>query len=113
VAAWEPRSRSLERVCERGEARRIFEILPKVDEKVYDALATSLLSRPALPLAEAQAVISSPDERTTQLAAQILGRAGTRAAESGPAVQAALSKWRDVWEERRRKISQEAGKDDR
>jgi ParB family chromosome partitioning protein len=96
----------LRRVCERGEPRRIMEILSHSHPSTQTSLATSLLNRPTLPLAEAQAAISSSDERTVQLAAQILGRVGKEAFQSGAALQTALPKWRNLWEERRQKLPQ-------
>jgi ParB family transcriptional regulator, chromosome partitioning protein len=88
----------LGRVLERGEPRRILEILPKCADLVRDALAAVLLSRPEPPVAEALAVLDSPDPTTAGVAARILGRAGAKAAGAGSSVAKALAKWRKVWE---------------
>src|SRR5204863_4578805 len=64
-------------------------------------LANGLLNRPELPIAEARAALESPDPRVAPLAAHLLGRAGARAADAGPAVAKALAKWRAVWDEQR------------
>jgi ParB family transcriptional regulator, chromosome partitioning protein len=103
---------ALKRVCEKGDARRIFEILPKCPPQTQDALATSLLNRVPAPLAEAQGALGSPDERTARLAAHIVGRAGASASTAGKLLQAALEKWLKVWEERRQKMLQENRRDD-
>jgi ParB family chromosome partitioning protein len=92
---------ALARVRDRGEPRRIFEILPKCPDTVRDALATGLLNRPEPPVAEARAALDSPDPTVAGLAAHVLGRAGAQAAEARPAVAKALAKWRKVWEEKR------------
>jgi ParB family chromosome partitioning protein len=103
---------SLKRVCERGDARRIFEILPKCPPPTQDALATSLLNRVPAPLAEDQGALGNPDERTARLAAHLIGRAGASASAAGKPLQAALEKWLKVWEERRQKMLQENRRDD-
>ena len=51
----------LDRVLDRGEPRRIFEILPKCADEVRDALTDVLLNRPEPPVAEALAALDSPD----------------------------------------------------
>jgi ParB family chromosome partitioning protein len=96
---------TLKRVYQRGEARRLFEVFPRVPPEVQQTLAANLLNRSPLPLAEAQASLDSNDEGTAQLAAKVLGRAGASAAKSGPAVQAAYRKWLKIWEERRQAMA--------
>jgi ParB family chromosome partitioning protein len=97
----------LERLAARGEPRRLLEILPRCREEIPAALAAALLGRPTLPVAEARAAVASPEARTVWLAARILGRAGRQAdesgSESGEPILTALRKWRDAWEEQRRK----------
>ena len=66
-----------------------------------EALAISLVNRAELPVAEARAALDSPDPITAGLAARILGRAGTAAADAGKALEAALERWRQAWEEKR------------
>jgi ParB family chromosome partitioning protein len=104
---------SLKRVCEKGEPAQVFAILPRATEEVKTQLATSLLNRPTLPVAEAEGAIGSGDERTAQLAAQILGRAGSQAVKAGPALQAALTTWLALWEERREKMARQHIRDER
>jgi ParB family chromosome partitioning protein len=103
---------SVKRVCEKGDARRIFETLPKCPEPRQDALATNLLNRVPAPLAEAQGALGSSDERTARLAAHLIGRAGASASAAGKPLQGALEKWLKVWEERRQKMLQENRRDD-
>lgn len=102
---------SLKRVCERGDTRRIFEVLDRAAERAQEPLATSLLNRTPLPVAEAQAALGNPHERTAQLAAHILGRAGSATGVTKP-LEAALQKWLKAWEERRQKMIQENRRDD-
>ena len=92
---------TLDRVRDRGEPRRLFEILPKCPDEVRESLAISLVNRAELPIAEARAALESPDPITAGTAARILGRAGTAAADAGKVLEAALKKWRQVWEEKR------------
>jgi ParB family chromosome partitioning protein len=92
----------LERVGEKGEARRIFEILPKCSDQVQQSLTTSLLNRATPPVAEAQAVLASNDAQSVRLAAQIVGRAGSAAGKAaGTALAGALEKWDKEWTQRR------------
>ena len=92
----------LGRVRERGEASRIFEILPKCPEGgIREGLRGCLLNRPSLPLVEARDALEGVDASTVALAAHILGRAGKAAADSAPAVAAAITRWRAAWEEKR------------
>lgn len=95
---------SVRRLGDEGDAKRVFEILPKVPDDLADALATRLLSRPALPAKEAETAITSNDSRTARLAAQVLGRAGTASKQVGAAVEAALAKWQKSWDDRRPKV---------
>jgi ParB family chromosome partitioning protein len=99
---------TLARVRERGEPRRIFEILPKCPDEVRATLATGLLNRAEPPVAEALAALESPDPITTGVAARILGRAGATAAKAGPVLVPALAKWRKQWEEQRRSFDRTA-----
>jgi ParB family chromosome partitioning protein len=89
---------SLDRVSERGEPDRNFEIMPRCAAETQERLAVALLHRPLPPVEEAQAALASPEERTVQVAAQIMGRAV--APRAGPAVENALKKWWGVWQER-------------
>jgi ParB family chromosome partitioning protein len=101
---------SLPRVAERGEPKRIFEILPKCQPDIQEQLAIALLTRKPLPVAEAQAALDGSDERTVQLAAQILGREGT--SKAGSALEAAVQRWQAAWIERRQKMIQTGQRDE-
>jgi ParB family chromosome partitioning protein len=90
----------LDRLRERGDAQRILEILPKVPPVVAERLKAILLGRQPLPIAEAQTVVAGPDVKAAGVAAHLLGRAG--AASAGPAVAAALERWWQEWDEKRR-----------
>jgi ParB family chromosome partitioning protein len=103
----------LERVCERGEPQRIFDILPDCPEEMAGRLANSLLARPDLPLAEADRAIGSHDERAVALAAQIIGRVGAKAKKSGPALESAWRKWQGLWQERRLELARGKETDER
>jgi ParB family chromosome partitioning protein len=98
-------SKSLRRVSEEGDPRRIFEILPKCPEAVREPLATSLMNRATLPLKEAKGAIGSPAVGTVRLAAKVLGRAGPQAKDAGPALAEALTSWRGRWQERRDRLA--------
>jgi ParB family chromosome partitioning protein len=89
----------LERLQERGDARRMLEILPRLSAETAGRLKGILLSRQPLPVAEAQAVVSGPDAAAAGLAAHLLGRAG--AVEAGPAVAVALARWWGEWDQGR------------
>ncbi len=91
----------LERVRDRGEAARIFEILPKCPGDVRESLQGCLLNRPTLPVVEAKAALESPDPSTAALAAHVLGRAGDGAADAAPSVVAAFGRWQAAWETER------------
>jgi ParB family chromosome partitioning protein len=84
------------RLQERGDARRLLEILPKLGPEPAGRLKSILLGRQPLPVAEAQAVVAGHDPAAAGVAAHLLGRAA--AAESGPAVAAALARWWGEWD---------------
>jgi ParB family chromosome partitioning protein len=91
----------LRRVLDRGEPRRLFEILPKCPDGVRQELSNVLLNRPEPPVAEALAALDSPDPDTARVAARVLGRAGAKGDRVGAAVPKALAKWLTSWEEAR------------
>ncbi|WP_406694960.1 HEAT repeat domain-containing protein [Singulisphaera sp. Ch08] len=97
------RLNAVARVCERGEASQIFEIVTKASREVQELLTTHLLSRPSLPLEEARAALERPEAQAVELAARVLGRAGPAAKPMAGALEAALPKWCNAWEESRRK----------
>ena len=100
---------TLARVRDQGEPRRVFEILPKCPDEVRATLATGLLNRAELPVAEALAALDSPDPTTAGVAARILGRAGVKAAKAGPEVVKALARWRKSWDEQRPSFDRSTG----
>jgi ParB family chromosome partitioning protein len=97
---------ALKRVGERGQASRLFEILPKCQPATQEPLALILVNRTPLPVAEARAALDSAEERTVQLAAQILGRAGPQERQVGTALPAVLAKWQGLWGKRRHQAAQ-------
>jgi ParB family chromosome partitioning protein len=88
------------RLKERGDARRLLEILPRLHPDPAGRLKSILLGRQPLPVAEAQTVVGTPDAAAAGVAAHLLGRA--KAAESGPPVAAALARWWAEWDSGRR-----------
>lgn len=92
----------LKRVQTRGEPRRIFEILPRCKREFRKLLASVLVNRKDLPIAEAKAALASPDPTTAGVAARVIGRGGKVGADAGPAVEAALAAWRRTWSEKRK-----------
>jgi ParB family chromosome partitioning protein len=90
------------RLQEQGDARRLLEILPKVNAAVAARLKESLLNRRPLPVAAAQAVVAGPDVAAAGVAAHLLGRAGPGEQGSGPAVAGALRRWWTEWDKGRR-----------
>ncbi len=87
------------RLQERGDARRLLEILPKLYPEAAERLKGVLLSRQPLPVAEAQTVVGSHDAGAAGIAAHLLGRAA--AAESGPLVATAVARWWAEWDKGR------------
>jgi ParB family chromosome partitioning protein len=84
-----------------GDARRMLELLPRLDAEAAGRLEEILLGRQPLPVAEAQAVVAGPEVVAAGVAAHLLGRAGAAATGSGPAVEAALRHWWSEWDRRR------------
>jgi ParB family chromosome partitioning protein len=89
----------LRRLQERGDARRMLQILPQLQPEVAERLRGILLNRQPPPVAEAQAVVAGPDAAAAGVAAHLLGRAG--ASDSGPAVATALGRWWGEWDKGR------------
>jgi ParB family chromosome partitioning protein len=85
------------RLRERGDARRLLEILPKLDAEAAESVRGLLLNREPLPVAEAQAVVAGPDAVAAGVAAHLLGRAGAGARGAGEVVAAALRRWWGEW----------------
>jgi ParB family chromosome partitioning protein len=104
------REELLRRQRERGDARRLLEILPRLDAETAESVRGILLNRQPLPVAEAQTVVAGPDVVAAGVAAHLLGRAGPGAPGAGAAVAAALRRWWGEWdrcrqEEARRGLS--------
>jgi ParB family chromosome partitioning protein len=87
------------RLQEHGDARRLLEILPRLEPERAERLKGILLSRQPLPVAEAQTVVAGADAAAAGVAAHLLGRAGL--AEAGPPVAAALARWWAEWDKGR------------
>jgi ParB family chromosome partitioning protein len=87
------------RLKERGDARRLLEVLPKLYPEAAQRIKSILLGRQPLPVAEAQAVVAGPDAAVAGMAAHLLGRA--RASEAGPSVAAVLGRWWAEWDKGR------------
>jgi ParB family chromosome partitioning protein len=80
------------RLRERGDARRLLEILPQLDEDTANTLQSILLARRPLPVAEARAVLGGGNAGAAGVAAALLGRADPDPA-NGKAVADALARW--------------------
>ena len=85
------------RLRERGDAARILDLLPKINEdrqeELVRPLTAALLARSPLPLDAAAARLESVHDRVAQVAAQIVARAGKAAAKAhGKGVIAAARK---------------------
>ena len=89
----------LERLQQRGDARRMLEVLPHLSADIAARLKGILLSRQPLPVAEAQTVAAGPDAAAAGVAAHLLGRAGAAAAAG--VVAAALRRWWGEWDKGR------------
>jgi ParB family chromosome partitioning protein len=92
---------SFRRLQEKGDARRLLEILSKLPEEAADRIKGYLLSRQPPPIAEAQAVLTGPDAAAAGVAAHLLGRAGPGTAAVGKAVATALQRWWAEWDKSR------------
>lgn len=97
----EAQKNTIERLRDRGDVKRILEILPKIKEQNNDKflkpLVTALMSRSPLPVDEVVELLSSDETRTATVAAQIVGRAGKDAAAHADRVTAALAKAHTDW----------------
>jgi ParB family chromosome partitioning protein len=93
----------IRRLQERGDAKRLLELLPKLYKGARDRLKAILLARRPLPIAEAQAVVAGPNGPAAGVAAHLLGRAGpAEAKNAGPAVASALARWWGEWDKGRK-----------
>lgn len=89
----------LDRICSEGEPSRIMEIVPNVNETHRETLAAALLNWETLPVEEAADSLSSSKEDVVDLAAHILGRAGSEAGKQSKAIATAIQTWRAKWDE--------------
>jgi ParB family chromosome partitioning protein len=87
-----------DRLQSKGDARRMLEILPRLDADAAGRVKKILLARQPLPVAEAQTVASGPDVLAVGVAVHLLGRAGKEAAGSGQVIDAALARWWKEWD---------------
>jgi ParB family chromosome partitioning protein len=101
----------LDRVCNRGDATRIIDILPKTTSGTQDDLARSVMTRKELPADAARKALSVQETRTCQLGAQIVGRLGVRAGNCESLLASALKYWRGEWEKKRQTMFQTGTKD--
>src|SRR5262249_49375140 len=85
---------------EQGDARRMLEVLPKLDTENAERLKGILLTRQPLPVVEAETVVAGPDAPAAGVAAHLLGRAAS--ASSAPPGPAALRRSWEEWDEKRR-----------
>jgi ParB family chromosome partitioning protein len=102
---------SFKRLQEKGDAKRMLEILPKLSEDAAERVKGFLLSRQPLPVAEAQAVVGGPDAAAAGVAAHLLGRAGPGPAGAGKAVAAALQRWWAEWDSGRQEEARRGMRD--
>ena len=92
------------RVCERGDADRIFEIIPRVyDEPILQTLSTNLVNRDPPPVDAALEALSSVHCSVVDVAAQIIGRIGDPG--SSKKLDAAISRQSSEWTRVRRRIT--------
>ncbi|MGB1013698.1 MAG: HEAT repeat domain-containing protein [Nannocystaceae bacterium] len=92
---------TLDRLCERGDAERLLEILPRIAHSdARDRLVASLLARTPLPLAAAAEMLTAPHPISAVTAAKILGYAGEGLEDAFRVkLEAALTKTMASWRE--------------
>src|SRR5262249_27815070 len=73
---WDEQDALFRRLQERGDARRMLEVLPKVYDEAAGRLKGILLGRQPLPVAEAQTVVAGHDAAAAGVAAHLLGPDG-------------------------------------
>jgi ParB family chromosome partitioning protein len=91
-------SELFDRLQAKGDARRMLEILPRLDVEAARRVKKILLSRQPLPITEAQTVARGPDVLAVGVAAHLLGRAGKEAAGSAQVIEEALARWWKEWD---------------
>ncbi|MGI9471753.1 MAG: HEAT repeat domain-containing protein [Rubripirellula sp.] len=87
----------LARVCEQGEAERIFEVLPS--SMCSAELSGALLRRDPLPVEAAVSALESTRPLVIQTAASVIGRVGKK--EHGKQLGVAVDTWLRRWDENR------------
>lgn len=92
-------------VLKRGDALKIMDVFPVCKPAIQNKLEAALLTRPELPVKEAVASLSHADEGTVRLATRLIGRVPDPDAGAKRAVGDALTKWWDVWQQRRAKVT--------
>jgi ParB family chromosome partitioning protein len=93
----------LDVVVKKGDPLRIMEVFPACSDETQQQLESALLTRPDLPVKEAVAALAHNDEGTVRLASRLLGRVKEPDAAVKKAVGDALTKWWNVWQDRRAK----------
>ncbi len=86
------------RLQEQGDAKRMLEILPRLEPEIAERVKDILLRRQPLPVEEAKTVVAGPDAMAAGVAAHLLGRAG--ATDAGSVVATALQRWWKEWEKK-------------
>ena len=76
------------RLQEKGDARPMLEILPRLDEEAAGRVKAILLSRQPLPVAEAETVVAAPDA---------LAAASRPTCSAGPRPRGRGQRWRRRW----------------
>ncbi|MBI1914559.1 MAG: HEAT repeat domain-containing protein, partial [Planctomycetes bacterium] len=100
-------SDSLKRVSEKGDSGRILEILPNANPSHKEDLSRTVINRPDLPVEAAKKALGGNDPGTVRLAAQIVGRVGTKSADAEKVLEGAIDKWSKAWEEKRTKLTRD------
>lgn len=100
---------TIKRLRERGDARKILEVLPRIQESCVDEflkpLVTALLSRDPLPVDDVVGLLASEQVRTATVAAQIVGRAGLEASAHGATLVSAIESTDTQWQDARKRAA--------
>ncbi|MCY1066683.1 HEAT repeat domain-containing protein [Nannocystis sp. RBIL2] len=89
----------LSRLRDRGDVVRLFSLLPKLrrQDLYMGPLVQILTNRDPLPIDAAAPHLSLAHPRTAMVAAQVIGRAGAKAAKHKDALIAATKAYREAW----------------
>lgn len=94
----------LERVCEKGDSRRILTILHACPPAIRKDLVTGLLRKSPLPVEAALDALTSDFEAAVQAAAQIVGRAVKGHPGAKTRLASVLPKWMRQWQAKRQEM---------